>query len=50
MARKSKSRKYKPRNEFRYTKNKITTRHPHYIFGETKKRKIQIVRVDYLAY
>lgn len=39
MARKSKSRKYKPRNEFRYTKNKITTRHPHYLFGETKNGK-----------
>lgn len=35
MARKAKSRKYKSRNEFRYTKNKITTRHPRKIIMVT---------------
>ena len=30
------SRKYKPRNEFRYNDSPRAGGHPHYIFGETK--------------
>lgn len=29
------TRKYKPRNEFRYNNSNIASSHPHYIFGET---------------
>ncbi len=36
MARKKKkSRKYIPRNEFRYNKSPVASGHPHYVFGET---------------
>ena len=35
MARKKKpSRKYTPRNEFRYNNSKRAAGHPHYVFGE----------------
>ena len=37
MARKKKqTRKYKPRNEFRYNDSPRAGGHPHYVFGETK--------------
>ena len=36
MARKKKrTRKYAPRNEFRYNNSKSAQGHPHYVFGET---------------
>ena len=35
MARKRKSRKYIPRNEFRYNDSPRASGHPHYVFGET---------------
>ena len=38
MARKRKSRKYIPRNEFRYNDSPQASGHPHYVFGETKTR------------
>ena len=38
MARKRKSRKYIPRNEFRYNNSPLASGHPHYVFGETKTR------------
>lgn len=39
MARKRKTRKYKPRNEFRYNNSNKAQSHPHYIFGETMSGK-----------
>lgn len=40
MARKKKqSRKYMPKNEFRYNNNNIAMSHPHYVFGETRSGK-----------
>lgn len=38
MAWKKKSRKYIPRNEFRYNNSPRASGHPHYVFGETKTR------------
>lgn len=36
MARKKKpSRKYKPKNEFRYNHSPLAKGHPHFVFGET---------------
>ena len=39
MARK---KRYKNRNQFRYSKSKITGYHPHYIFGEDKENYISL--------
>lgn len=40
MARKKKpTRKFKPKNEFRYNVSNIAMSHPHYIFGETASGK-----------
>ena len=40
MARKKKqTRKWKPKNEFRYNNSKLAMSHPHYIFGETPSGK-----------
>lgn len=40
MARKKKqSRKYIPRNEFRYNNSPLAEGHPHYVFGETRSGK-----------
>ena len=36
MSRKVKTRKYIPRNEFRYNNSPKAQGHPHYVFGETK--------------
>lgn len=33
------TRKYKPRNEFRYNNGPIAQGHPQYVFGETKSGK-----------
>lgn len=40
--RKNKYRKYKVRNQFRYSKSKESGYHPHYIFGETQDRYISL--------
>ncbi len=38
----AKKKKYKTRNQFRYSKSKLTGYHPHYIFGEDDKNYISI--------
>ena len=39
---KNKPRKYKVRNQFRYSKSKEGGYHPHYIFGEINNRYISL--------
>ena len=43
MARKKKTtRKYIPRNEFRYNNSPHTEGHPHYVFGEKGKKYMSL--------